>query len=109
MNELIAAPVVMPTPPVHPVFPPIYYDQPETQVVLGLQLTADDQLPQAHRGDGTIAKGLSVPSGEREHRRRARRPCATGRLHHRPRLSGHVLRGILWARPAPPHGVRSRQ
>jgi hypothetical protein len=48
MNELIAAPVIMPTPPVHPVFPPIYYDQPETQVVLGLQLTADFQ-GQHHR------------------------------------------------------------
>ena len=44
MNEMIVAPVVTPAPLAHPVFPPIYYDQSETQVVLGFEVTAADQL-----------------------------------------------------------------
>jgi hypothetical protein len=47
MSEVITAALVTPAPPVHPVFPPIYYDESETQIILGLGIQADDTLTAA--------------------------------------------------------------
>src|SRR5215467_11469180 len=60
MVEVTTAPVTAAKPPIHTTFQPIYHDQSETQIVLGLEVAQDDALTAAVTAGGPYFKVSAI-------------------------------------------------